>query len=84
MSTSLYWRELPKEPSDHNIHDLKRIMASKFGQNDGSLGENLGTVDKDLIPFLEGIAIANDNMAEDAKSLIEAIKKYGEVELIIY
>ena len=61
------------------------MFAKKLGSYDGSVGESLGTVDREMIPFLEGIiAGANDpSTAEDAESLIEAIKKYGKVVLTI-
>jgi len=85
MSTSLYWSPLPEQPKERSIHDLKWTLAKKLGQYDGSCSESLGVVDNDLIPFLEGIAAAGDKgMRDDATELIDAIKKYGKVELTIY
>lgn len=84
MSTSLYWSPIPKDPKEASLYSLKWVMAKKFGQYDGSVGEDLGRVDADLIPFLEGIAATNGDMSEDAKELIDAIRKHGEVQLTIH
>lgn len=85
MSTSLYWRPLPQEPKERSIYNLKWALAKKLGEYDGSVSENLGTVDGSLIPFLEGILAAGDkDMAEDAQNLIDAINQYGKVQLLIH
>lgn len=85
MSTTLTWSPPPKEVTNHSIGYLKREMAKRFGQFDGSIGEYLGLVGEELIPFLDGIIAGNgdNDMAKDAQELIDAINKYGQVELRI-
>lgn len=88
MSTCLYWSIVPKEPSESSLYSLKRIMAKRLGSMDGSCSESLGVVDSSLIPFLEGLidgdTTVNRDIAQDAQSLIDAIKKYGKVQLTIH
>ena len=84
MSTTLYWTPPPTEPKEYVISSLKRALAAKLGQYDGSVSETLGMVGPELIPFLEGLSYGSDHMAKDAKELISAIEKYGQVQLIIY
>lgn len=87
MSNSLYWLPPPDERKEHCIYSLKKALAKRLNaEYDGSISENLGIVGKELIPFLDGIVEGNDNkdMGRDAKSLIAAIEKFGEVELIIH
>lgn len=85
MSTSLYWSIVPEPPEERSLYNLKRVMAKKFGSYDGSVGEDLGTVGKELIPFLEGIAASGDEeMGKDAQALIDAIEKHGKVNLSIH
>ena len=88
MSTSLYWSIIPPEPDENNLYSLKRIMAKKLGSMDGSCSEDLGVVDRSLIPFLEGLIMGDTSerqeIAEDAQSLVDAINKYGKVRLTIH
>lgn len=86
MSTSLYWMPPPKEREEKNIHSLKWTLAKKLGSYDGSMGEHLGLVGKELIPFLDGIIEGNGSgdMARDAAKLKAGIEKYGHVELVIH
>lgn len=84
MSTSLYWSLVPKEPDENNLYELKRIMAKKLGEFDGSVGEDLGVVNSNMIPFLEGIVATDSAAASDAQELIDAIQKYGQVQLSIH
>lgn len=85
MSKTLNWYPPPKERASNSIYSLKRLMAEKFGQYDGSMSENLGLVGEELIPFLDGIIAGNGSgdMARDAQKLKTAIEKHGQVELII-
>lgn len=87
MSTHLKWYPPPKDKDEDRqyISYLKYDLADRLGERNGSEVENLGFVDKKIIPFLEGI-IAGDKegkKAENAKTLIDAIIQYGKVELII-
>lgn len=86
MSTTLYWSRLPVEPTENGLNSLKRVLARKIWDSDGSCGEGKEVVDEELIPFLEGIVEGNGggDMGKDAKELIEAIRQYGKVQLCIY
>lgn len=85
MSTSLYWKPMPKEPKEHSVNSLKWALAKKLGDYDGSIPEDLGIVNSGLIPFLEGLSLAGDTeMSNDAKELIDAINKHELVRLIIH
>jgi hypothetical protein len=86
MSTSLYWSRVPVEQTEYDLYSLKWALARKLWDSDGSCGESSIIVDKELIPFLDGIIVGNDNgdMAEDAKQLKNAIEDYGKVQLFIH
>lgn len=82
MSTSLYWKEIPKEEENKNINSLKWILSEKIWGTDGSCGQPETKIGEELIPFLEGIiATENDRFKDDAKSLLDAIKKHGNILL---
>lgn len=85
MSTSMYWNPKPVEPKRRNIGSLKWILAKKLFDQDGSMSAGPITVDETLIPFLEGLIAGADNgdISKDASILIDAINKYGAVEIII-
>ena len=86
MSTDLYWSRLPVIPEEKSIYSLKYTLAKKLWNSDGSSGEDTLVVGGELIPFLEGIACGNGSgdMGRDANKLIDAIKKYGQVQLCIH
>lgn len=84
MSKSLYWTPPPSEVKEHAIDYLRYEIARYYDEdyNGDSWSE---TVDDDLIPFLKGIVAAGtDQKKEDAQELIDAIKKYGKVCLVIH
>ena len=85
MSTSLYWSRVPVEPDENSLSSLKRPLAKKLWDADGSCGQDYVRVGKELIPFLEGIESGNGSgdMGRDARKLINAIERYGEVQLCI-
>jgi hypothetical protein len=85
MSKSLYWRMIPKAPAEHNLDSLKYTLAKKIWDSDGSIGEGPEIVGEDLIPYLEGIIVGNGSgeMGRSARKLIDAIKQFGHVELLI-
>jgi hypothetical protein len=85
MSTSLYWMPPPEEVKGHSVYHLKWALAKRFGQYDGSCGEDLGQHGPELIPFLEGVISADPDseQSKDAQELIDAIKKHGEICLYI-
>jgi len=87
MSTSLYWRSLTKgrKTKDHSLYSIKWDIARKIGAYDGSVGENLGTVNEEFIPFLEMLrGEASKEELKDINKLIAAIEKYKVIDLIIY
>lgn len=86
MSTSLYWSRVPIEPKEESLYSLKWSLAKKIWDSDGSIGEDTVIVGQEIVPFLEGIAEGNGSgdMGRDAKKLIEAISKYGKVQLSIH
>ncbi len=89
MSTSLYWAIIPKKPEDRSLYELKRCLADKLWDSDGSSSQPEVIVDKQLIPYLEGIVAASrcdgklGDKGNDAKELINAIKEHGKVKLSI-
>lgn len=86
MSSDLYWSKIPVDETENNISSIKRSIARKIWDFDGSGGsggyENVG---KELIPFLEGIVVGNGSgdMARDAQKLINAIHENGMVRICI-
>lgn len=79
MSSSLYWRPIPKEPKDYNIGSLKYIFRE--GYFDGE--EKSGTLSTNDIPFVKGIKSGSSDkgVIKDCQRLIAAIEKHGEIEI---
>ncbi len=86
MSKSLYWSRVPVEIVEIGVDSLRYALVKKLWGSDGSEGEGWVTVDKTIIPFLEGILIGNGSgdMGRDASNLIDAINKYGQIRLCIH
>lgn len=83
MSTSLYWRPIPKEPKKHDLGYLKFIIRDYLSNGDDWDGTIV--VSKELIPFLDGLIVCADtHIAADAKTLKDAILVNREVELFLY
>lgn len=83
MSSDLYWLPPPKDRNKNFVSYLKYEIGQYFDEeyNGGNMERMVG---EELIPFLKGIvATGTKDQKQDAKNLIEAIDKYGEVELII-
>lgn len=85
MSTSLYWMPPPNERDEKCIGSIKWTIAKHLDPDWNGNGESW-MVGKELIPFLMGIKAGNGSgdMGRDAESLIKAIEKFGQVELIIH
>lgn len=84
MSTSLYWTPPPSEVIEHDLGYLKYEIGRYFDDEYNGSSETWA-VDREIIPFLEGIyAVGNEFQKRDAQALICAIKKYGNVVLIIH
>lgn len=79
MSTNLYWR--PVTPVGGSFpYDLKRILAKKYWNSDGSNVEEEVTVGLGDLSYLEGLADAGIPGASD---LIVLIKRHIKVMLFI-
>jgi hypothetical protein len=77
MSSSLHWRPVPKPVDDSYLSgQLKHIL----GKNDPWVGGEERRVDSTVIPYLQGLADAD---VEDAQTLIDLIRKHGEVDLYL-
>lgn len=70
---------LRAEPVDRNKKNLstslKFILRKRYEEPINTL------IDVNEIPYLTGIADANDSLAEEVKSLIQMIEKYGKISL---
>ncbi len=80
MSTDLYYRPFIRKDGKDLSYELKKAIAPKYYDHDGSLGGNWLVLDSDEIPYLEGI---RDGGIKDAQELIDAINKYGAVEIAL-
>jgi hypothetical protein len=82
MSSSMYWRPVPKDLPRPELlsYDLKHRLARRFWDHDGSLNGEPIEFDATQIPYLEGLA---DGGVEDAQELIDAIREHGSVHVWI-
>ena len=77
MSTNAYWRPVvPKEGNDLS-DEIKRKIARRYMDHDGSLSGSV-KLGKSALGWLEGL---RDSDIEDADKLIEAIEKHYEIEV---
>lgn len=84
MNSDLYWLPPPNEQKKNNIIGYLKYEIARYYENDYNGGNMEQTASEELIPFLKGIiAVGTQWQKEDAENLIAAIKKYGEVQLII-
>lgn len=84
MSVNLYYRPVPKEPKESCFaYALKFHIAPRLWEQDGSMSEGWTTINKEWIPYLDGIvsAEANEDVAKEAEKLIGLLNKYDEVQL---
>lgn len=82
MSSTLYWRPAPKDvpPAESLPFELKKAIARRFWDHDGSLhGEEI-EVDTEGVPYLEGLSDAG---VDGADELLQAIREHGRVLLWI-
>lgn len=81
MSTSMYWRPVPKEPRPAELpYDLKRAIAQRLWGHDGSLWGEATEIDRSILPYLEGL---RDAGVDGAAELIAAIQQHDKVEVWI-
>lgn len=78
MSTSLLWRPIvPVE--EHTLpNQLKYRLGPRYWNHDGTLGGEPVTLSSDDLQYLAGL---KDGGVEGAEELIDAINKYGAVEM---
>jgi hypothetical protein len=79
VSTNIYWR--PINPDKQCLpKDLKYKIARKYWGHDGSLGGEPVIIDKTDYAYFEGL---KDAGVEGAEEIINAIDKYGEIEIML-
>jgi hypothetical protein len=80
MSANVYWR--PVKPTSG--HDLGLAAPQHFLENmEKAFGNREPTLGQDSIPILQGLSIGSggDMAGNPYDKLIEALEKYGEIEL---
>ena len=77
MSSTLTWKPVIEESNDLP-DELKRVISRKLWDTDGSCGNGPVMVDKEILPYLEGLRDAGVKGADD---LIAIILQYGQIEL---
>lgn len=85
MSTNLYWRPTPKPQEKSLSKQLKYILARKYWDHDGSLTGEPMALTSDDVPYLAGVRDGSSDVdcARSAQELIDAIAKFGTVEILI-
>lgn len=86
MSTNFYWQAFPKEPPPvQYCSDIKRIMARRYWDHDGTLFGAVTTLGESDVPFLSGVAAATPHreVREAAEEMIKAIREQGGVSIWI-
>lgn len=96
MGNDLSWLPPPEEREEHGICHIQWEL-SKYLDPNWNGGGYTEMVGREIIPFLKGLisgyqknpARPNDfdgphRSIEDAQSLIDAIEKYGKVELSMH
>lgn len=85
MSASMHWRPVYPKPEGEYVEDeVRRALARRLWNHDGSLVSDPSQLDKDDLPYLEGLrdGLSGDG-ATSAQDLIDAIRKHGSVEIWI-
>jgi hypothetical protein len=86
MSTSLYWRPVPKEtPPEHDLpYGLKRAIAERLWGHDGSLYGDKIVIDASYRQYFVGLADGgNGEIAEGALEVLKALDEHGAIEIWI-
>jgi hypothetical protein len=77
----MYWRpKLPKPDGEYVNDILRHALARRLWDQDGSLSSGPDGLDSDDLSYLERIRDAGITGAQD---LIDAIRKYGTIEIWI-
>lgn len=77
MSTNAYWLPVVKKEGNGLSDDIKRKIARRYMDHDGSLTGNV-KLRVTALGWLEGL---RDAGVKDADTLIKAINKHGEIEV---
>lgn len=84
MSTNLFWRPVRPEPEGTTLpYELKSVLAKRYLDHDGSLGSEWSILDGRELAYLEGICDAthDEHVRGGVLVLMDAIKKYGSIEI---
>lgn len=76
MSSTLMWKPV-KNAQGSLSYELKRTISRKLWDTDGSCGGS-AVINKDFIPYLEGI---RDAGIKGADELIKILETHGKVEI---
>lgn len=77
MSTNAYWRPVVPKKGNDLSDDIKRKIARRYMDHDGSLSGSV-RLDSAALGWLEGL---RDGGVKDAGKLIDAIEKHHEIEV---
>lgn len=90
MSTNLYWRIIPDKAKDQPLSkEMKEVLGMRFWGNKTFSGDNLQPIilGYDQTQYLLGLRdgnFSNSKIHQDAEHLLDAIAKYGEIEILIH
>lgn len=83
MSANMYWEPQRREGKGLSF-DFRRAVSPTWFNHDGSLGSGRIVIDGLEEAFLRGLmAAGSDEVKADARTLLEAIERYGAVEVWI-
>lgn len=81
MSTNLFWKPAPVKPEGTSLpKTLKFAISKKYWDHDGSLSGCPILIDRTDYSYFEGL---RDAGTEGASEILEAIDKYGEIEITL-
>jgi len=78
MGSSLFYAPEPTPKRTYLGDELKRALAPRLWGDDGSLSNGIAYFDESHILYLQGIMDAG---IEEAAVLIDAINKYGTIQI---
>jgi hypothetical protein len=79
MSTSLYWRPVPKDPPPYEVpDDIEDALRRRYWETDGTSHSEPAELDSHDVLWLEGL---RDAGLEGANELIAAIREHGTIRL---
>lgn len=79
MSSSLYWRPVPKDPPPYDVpEDVEGALRRRYWENDGTARDQPAELDSRDVLWLEGL---RDAGLSGASELIAAILEHGTIRL---